>query len=91
MVFPTLALSELVLVFAMRSRRVQAWRLPPNRWLLWSAIGSAALVGAAVYVSGLQGPLATNALGPAEATVTLVLALVPFAVLEALKALARRQ
>ncbi len=59
------------------------WRLPPNPWLLWSAIGSAALEAAAVYVPALQGPLATNALGPAEATVTLVLALVPFAVLEA--------
>ncbi|HSB38982.1 MAG TPA: HAD-IC family P-type ATPase, partial [Gaiellaceae bacterium] len=91
MAFATLALSELVLVFAMRSRRVQAWRLPPNRWLLWSAIGSAALVAAAVYVPALQGPLATHALGPAQAAVAVVLALVPFVVLEALKALARRQ
>ena len=91
MAFATLALSELALVFAMRSRRVHAWRLRRNRWLLWSAIGSAALVVAAVYVPALQGPLATRALGPAEAAVTFLLALVPFVVLEAVKALARPQ
>ena len=89
MAFATLALSELALVFAMRSRRVHAWGLPRNRWLLWSTIGSAALVVAAVYIPALQGPLATDALGPPEAAVTLALALVPFAALEVAKALAR--
>jgi hypothetical protein len=73
----------------MRSRSVQAWRLPANRWLLWSSLGSAALVVAAVYVPALQGPLATHALGPAEAAVTSVLALVPFVALEGTKLLAR--
>ena len=87
MAFATLALSELALVFAMRSRRVHAWRLQRNRSLLWSAIGSAALVVAAVYVPALQGPLATHALGPTEAAVTFALALVPFTALEAAKAL----
>jgi P-type Ca2+ transporter type 2C len=89
MAFATLAFSELALVFAMRSRSVQAWRLPPNRWLLWSALGSAALVVATVYLPALQGPLATRALGPGEAVLTFVLALVPFVALEAAKALAR--
>ena len=80
-----LAHSELALVFAMRSRRVHAWRLRRNRWLLWSAIGSTALVVATVYVPALQGPFATHALGPAEAAVTFLLALVPFVALEAAK------
>ena len=89
MAFATLALSELALVFAMRSPRVAAWRLPRNSWLLWSAIGSTALVAAAVYLPALQGPLATHSLDAAEAAVAAGLALVPFALAEAAKALAR--
>ncbi len=89
MAFTTLALSELALVFAMRSPRVAAWRLPRNSWLLWSAIGSTALVAAAIYVPALQGPLATHSLDAAEAAVAAGLALVPFVLAEAAKALAR--
>jgi Ca2+-transporting ATPase len=89
MAFATLALSELALVFAMRSPRVAAWRLPRNAWLLWSTIGSATLVAAAIYIPALHGPLATHSLDVAQAAVAAGLALVPFVLAEAAKALAR--
>jgi P-type Ca2+ transporter type 2C len=89
MAFVTLALSELALVFTLRSPDAHAWELPLNRWLAWSVAGSAALVVAAVYVPQLHGPLATVALGAAEAVVCGILALVPLAVVEAVKALRR--
>ena len=38
MAFATLALSELALVYGMRSRTVAAWRLPPNTWLNLSVL-----------------------------------------------------
>ena len=41
MAYATLALSELALVFGIRSTSVAAWRLPGNRWLAASAVGSA--------------------------------------------------
>ena len=43
----------------------------------------------AVYVPALHGPFGTASLGPAEAAVVLLLALVPAAVAEAGKALLR--
>jgi calcium-translocating P-type ATPase len=87
MAFVTLALSELVLVFAIRSPHTHAWRLPRNLWLTWSTLASAALVAAAVYVPVAHEPLSTHALGPREALVALVLAVIPFAGAEAAKAL----
>ena len=42
MAFATLALSELALVFAIRSPHAHAWQLPHNPWLFWSSPRSAA-------------------------------------------------
>jgi Ca2+-transporting ATPase len=91
MAFATLALSELALVFALRSPREHAWRLPRNDWLLASALGSAVLVAAAVYLPVLQGPLATEPLGASPALVAGALALVPLLAIELAKGLAGRR
>jgi Ca2+-transporting ATPase len=91
MSFATLALSELALVFAMRSPSLPAWRLPPNRSLSWSVIGSVAVVAGAVYLPAAHEPLATTALGPREALIVLGLAVAPFALVEILKAVRRRR
>jgi Ca2+-transporting ATPase len=91
MAFATLALSELCLVFALRSPRVAAWHLPANRWLVASVAGSAAIVALAVYLPLAAGPVETVALGASEATVVALLALAPLVVVEAAKALARRR
>ena len=90
MAFATLALSELALVFTIRSPDVHAWRLPVNRSLVWSTAGSAALVVAAVYVAPLHAPLATVSLGAVEAVLCAALALAPLAVVEVVKALRAR-
>ena len=89
MAFATLALSELVLVFAIRSPQVHAWRLPRNGWLLASAIASAALVAAVVYLPLAQEPFQTVSLGLGPAAVVVGLALAPFVLVELAKALAR--
>ena len=87
MAFTTLALSELALVFAMRSTRLQAWQLPRNPWLVWSVLGSTALVVFLVYLPQAHAAFATHSLGVVAAAVSVVLALLPFAVLELAKAL----
>jgi calcium-translocating P-type ATPase len=86
MAFATLALSELVLVFGIRSPQTAAWRLPRNPWLVWSALGSAALVLALVYVPAAHEAFSTVALGAPELIVVLVLAAAPLVVLELGKA-----
>jgi calcium-translocating P-type ATPase len=91
MAFATLAVAELALVFAMRSPRTAAWRLPLNRWLVVSVAASAAVAGLAVYLPALHGPLQTTALGPGEAAVVVAFAVSPFAVVELAKALLRRR
>jgi Ca2+-transporting ATPase len=90
MAFATLALSELALVFTLRSPAEQAWRLPVNHALVWSALGSALLVIGAVYTPQAQPALATTALPPLAALLCGVLALVPFAAVETAKALRGR-
>ena len=84
--FATLALAELALVFALRSRSVAAWRLPVNRWLVASVVASMTAVLAAVYVPAARAPFATVALGPGGAATALALALVPLLAVEAAKA-----
>jgi calcium-translocating P-type ATPase len=91
MAFATLALSELALVFAIRSPQVQAWQLARNAWLFWSAVGSATLVGAVVYLPWAHGAFATHSLGAFEAIVSAALALVPLVVVEVGKALVARR
>ena len=85
MAFATLALSELVVVFGMRSTGVPAWRLPRNPWLTASAIGSALVVAAAVYLPQAHDAFSTVALDVWQALVVLALAVIPLAGFEALK------
>ena len=90
MAFATLALSELALVFGIRSPQAHAWQLPRNRWLLWSTIGSAALVAAVVYLPLAHEPFATVSLGLREALVVAVLSVAPLIAVETGKTLVRR-
>ena len=82
MAFAALALSELALVFGMRSTTLSAWRLPSNPWLAWSALVSALAVVTVVYLPAAHGPFATVSLPLPEAVVVAGLSVVPFAVLE---------
>jgi P-type Ca2+ transporter type 2C len=91
MAFATIALAELVFVFSIRSTDTPAWRGPPNATLTWSVLASALLVAVVIYVPALREPFATQALGPVELAVVAVLALVPAALVEAVKALRRRR
>jgi Ca2+-transporting ATPase len=86
MAFATLALSELALVFGMRSASTAAWRLAMNRWLAWSVIGSAAVIAAVVYFPPTQEAFATVALGAWQVAVVTALSLVPVLLVEAAKA-----
>ncbi len=90
MAFATLALSELALVYGMRSPTVAAWRLPRNRWLDASVAGSVVVVAAAVFLPALHGAFATVSLDARESLLVLVLALVPLAAVELAKRLRRR-
>ena len=89
MTFATLALSELALVYGMRSPVTAAWRLPRNPWLDASVAASVLTVAAAIFVPGLQGAFVTVSLGARECAVVLALALAPLAVVELAKWLRR--
>jgi Ca2+-transporting ATPase len=89
MAFATLALSELALVYGMRSPTAAAWHAPRNRWLDLSVAGSAAVVALVVYVPGGQSAFGTASLDAAHAVASVLLALVPLAGVEAFKALRR--
>ncbi|HEX7582710.1 MAG TPA: cation transporting ATPase C-terminal domain-containing protein, partial [Gaiellaceae bacterium] len=91
MAFTTLALSELVLVFAMRSPLTAAWRLQGNRWLDWSVAISVALVAAAVYVPATHEALSTTSLAPTALFIAVALSLLPFIGVEGAKAARRRR
>jgi len=90
MAFATLALSELALVYGMRSRTAAAWRLPSNTWLNLSVLVSVLFVIAAVYVPGVDGVFATVPLDPIDAATVSLLALVPLAAIELVKSRSRR-
>ena len=90
MAFATLALSELALVYGMRSRTTAAWRLPSNSWLNLSVLLSVLLVAAAVYAPGGDALFATVPLDPIETIAVLLLALAPLAAIELRKSHARR-
>jgi P-type Ca2+ transporter type 2C len=90
MAFTTVALAELVLVFAVRSPFHPAWNAPRNPYLLGSVVLSFVLVLAIVYLPALNEALDTVPLGAGELGVTALLALVPFLCVEAGKALVRR-
>jgi len=90
MAFATLALSELALVYGMRSRTVAAWRLPPNSWLNLSVFLSFLVVVAAIYTPGGDAAFATVPLDPVDAATVALLALVPLAAIELVKVRTRR-
>jgi calcium-translocating P-type ATPase len=90
MAFATVALAELALVFSVRSPIRPAWHAPRNPYLVGSVVLSTAVVAACVYGSALNDLLATVPLGGPELGVVVLLALVPFATVEAGKAVLRR-
>ncbi len=90
MAFTTLALSELALVFAIRSTTTPACRLAVNRWLVGSVMISVAVVAAAVYLPATHDALSTVPLSPLSALVAVALSLLPFALVEVAKAARRR-
>jgi hypothetical protein len=63
--------------------------MPVNRYLLGAVAASAAVVAVAVWLPGAEAVLGTARLGAAETALVLGLAVVPAAVLEAAKAVAR--
>ena len=79
MAFVTVALAELVFVFACRSETQFAWHAPWNGYLVLGVLASAAIVAAIVYVPFLRSPFATVPLGAVELIVAAGLALVPAA------------
>jgi calcium-translocating P-type ATPase len=91
MAFATLALSELVVVFGIRSPETPAWRLARNPWLLAGALGSAVLVVALIYVPAAHEAFSTTALGPLEAVLVAAFSIAPLAALELGKAIACRR
>ena len=87
MAFVTVALAELVFVFACRSETQFAWHAPWNGYLVLGVLASAAIVAAIVYVPFLHSPFATVSLGAVELIVAAGLALVPAAGVELAKVL----
>jgi Ca2+-transporting ATPase len=88
--FATVAISELVVVWSVRSPRAPAWRGPRNPLLGAGVLVSATVVAAVIYLPPLQGACGTVGLSAPEVAVVLTLALVPSVVLEAAKAVRRR-
>jgi hypothetical protein len=64
--------------------------MPWNHYLAASVVLSALLVGLCVYVAPLHEPLGTVSLAADELALAALLALVPFALVEAGKAILRR-
>ena len=91
MAFATIALAELLFVFSIRSTSEPAWRGAPNRALVASVLASAAVVALIIYVPALREPFGTASLGSAELGLVLLLAALPAAAVEAVKAVRRRR
>ena len=89
MTFTTLGLSELLVVFSIRSPTLAAWRLPPNRWLYGSVVVSAAFIAVAVYLAQLHEPFATASLSATALVVAGALAASPVVIIETVKAVLR--
>ena len=89
MAFTTLALSELLLVFAIRSPTLAAWRLPANPWLHASVLASAAFLLGALYLPQAHEPFATVSLAALPALTAIALATMPALTIEIAKTAAR--
>jgi calcium-translocating P-type ATPase len=90
MAFATLALSELALVYGMRSYSAPAWSLPRNRWLDLSVLASVVVIAGVVFLPAAHASFATVSLDGPVALIVVALALVPLAGVELLKAGRRR-
>lgn len=88
MAFATLALSELLVVFAVRSPLRAAWREPRNRLLLASVAVSAVFLGLAMSL--FRDPFGTVPLDAWQLAVVGALAIVPAAGIEGAKTMVRR-
>jgi Ca2+-transporting ATPase len=90
MAFATLALSELLLVFSIRTGREPLGRGRRNTLLLAAVAGSLAVLALVVYVPFLHDAFGTTSLGAGATSIVVALALVPVLVAEAAKAVLRR-
>jgi Ca2+-transporting ATPase len=90
MAFATLGFAELIVVFAVRSPIRSFFTERLNRSLLAAVALSAALLLAVVYVSPLQDAAGTTSLDGGQLAIVAVLALAPFALVEAVKPALRR-
>ena len=88
--FATVALTELVLVFSMRSRLEHAWRAPRNRYLFAGVGLSLAIVGLTLFLPWLGEPLGMVPPSPPELALIIGLAIIPAIAVEALKGAVRR-
>jgi Ca2+-transporting ATPase len=88
MAFATIALGELALVFSLRSPTRQAWEGPRNPYLVASVLLSAFFVLIAIYVPALQRMCGTVSLDVSELGIVSIVAMLPFAGVEACKPLA---
>ena len=73
MAFATIALAELVLVFAVRAPRSPAWRAGRNPALILAVAGSVLVVAASIYLPLGRELLETAWLGPAQLGIVLLL------------------
>jgi Ca2+-transporting ATPase len=89
MAFATLALSELALVFTLRSWRTPAWRGAHNAALTGAVAASALVVILAVQLPVLARALGCVELGAMEWATVAALAIVPAGAVEAVKAACR--
>ncbi len=90
MAFATIALSELLVVFAVRSPLEAAWKGHWNPYLFAGVGASILLLAFTIYLPALHEPFGTVALDAQQLAIVSALALVPFAVVEIVKALLRR-
>ena len=90
MAFATLALAELMVVFAVRSPIHAAWREPGNPYLFASVAVSVLLLAFIIYMPPLHDAFGTVALDAQQIAVVVALALVPFAAVEIAKWVLRR-
>ena len=89
MAFATVAISELLAVWSIRSARTPAWRGPRNPLLRASVLVSAGVVVAVIYLPVLQSACGTVPLSMTELAIVLAFALAPTVLLETVKS-ARR-
>jgi magnesium-transporting ATPase (P-type) len=90
MAFATIAIAELILVFAIRSPLRPFWAEPRNPLLLGGVALSAGLLFAAVYAPPLRMAFGTVALDAVEVGLVIAFAVIPFVVVELAKAILRR-